>query len=814
MARRYAAWVGRHPVAILVVGALLFALGGGLASRLKLKTAFHELLPSDDPGVVALLRTQARMGDLSLLAVGIRSPDKDANLKYAAALTASLRQLPREISELATYNVLDLKAFFEKNQWLYLSVDDLEQIRDRLRREIGARKNPLLIDLGGDDEDEDERALSQRIEKRRTGLADKFPDGFFMSQDGKYVWVVALPPGGMFVERAGEALLAEARAIIARLDPKGYHPEMTVEPGGPIVTAIASRRAVERDIVWVTVTCLSIVALSIGLYFRRVRSVPLIGAPAALGTVLAFGVAQQAFGYLNASTAFLGSIILGNGINYGIVLLSRYEEARTDGLGYLEALAAAMAGVVKGTLTAAVCASAAYLSLMLTSFRGFSQFGVMGGVGVLFCWVANFTMLPAMLVLLDRRASRLSRQVAPWSMAPVGRLLHRHATAVLLGSVILTGVLALGTTHFLDAPFEYNFRKLAANVDQSDDQRQFSRSLDDLFGRWPQPTIVLADDISEVESLRTALRAQDEQVNPQRKVIGQVVTIYDMLPGPPEVQEEKLALVSQIHKLANDPALDVLTEAERKKLSAVNPPDDLVVLKPGDLPPLARRPFTEADGTLGRVVLLYPVEQGFSVWNGRDLLEMAAVSQKVTIPSGEGDETKTIETAGHAVVFGAMIRSILKDGPVATGVSLLAVVFLVVLIMRPLSAALSAVLSLILGVIWMVGAAGWAGVAITFLNFIALPITFGVGAEYALNVMARYRQDRDVEAAVASTGGAVALCSWTTIVGYGSLLAARNQALRGFGVMAILGEVACLATAILALPSLILFLKKRKRPMA
>lgn len=145
---------------------------------------------------------------------------------------------------------------------------------------------------------------------------------------------------------------------------------------------------------------------------------------------------------------------------------------------------------------------------------------------------------------------------------------------------------------------------------------------------------------------------------------------------------------------------------------------------------------------------------------------------------------------------------------------MLAVVFLVVLIMRPLSAALSAVLSLILGVIWMVGAAGWAGVAITFLNFIALPITFGVGAEYALNVMARYRQDRDVEAAVASTGGAVALCSWTTIVGYGSLLAARNQALRGFGVMAILGEVACLATAILALPSLILFLKKRKRPMA
>ena len=58
--------------------------------------------------------------------------------------------------------------------------------------------------------------------------------------------------------------------------------------------------------------------------------------------------------------------------------------------------------------------------------------------------------------------------------------------------------------------------------------------------------------------------------------------------------------------------------------------------------------------------------------------------------------------------------------------------------------------------------------------------------------MTRYREERDIARAVITTGAAVALCSWTTIVGYGSLLAARNQALQGFGVMAIIGEVACL----------------------
>ena len=68
-----------------------------------------------------------------------------------------------------------------------------------------------------------------------------------------------------------------------------------------------------------------------GFYFRRLRAIPLTGVPAAIGAAIAFAVAELAFGYLNASTAFLGSIIVGNGINYAIVLMSRYEEQRARG---------------------------------------------------------------------------------------------------------------------------------------------------------------------------------------------------------------------------------------------------------------------------------------------------------------------------------------------------------------------------------------------------------------------------------------------------------------------------------------------------
>jgi len=192
------------------------------------------------------------------------------------------------------------------------------------------------------------------------------------------------------------------------------------------------------------------------------------------------------------------------------------------------------------------------------------------------------------------------------------------------------------------------------------------------------------------------------------------------------------------------------------------------------------------------------------MWDGHELLSFSGVLQHLRLADGT-----TIDSSGPPMVFGAMVRSILHDGPRASLLALLAVVLLVSLVIRPLGGAALAVGTMLVGVVWMIGGAGVAGVRITFLNFIALPITFGIGVEYAVNVVARLRAEPDAAAAVRSTGSAVALCSWTTIVGYGSLLAAQSQALRGFGAMAILGEVSCLLAAVLGLPALVSWSRRR-----
>jgi predicted RND superfamily exporter protein len=799
---RYCSFVSRNAGTILLTILLIFVVAVTLVSKLELKTAFSELLPSDDPGVVALEKTQSRMGDLSLLLVGVRSPDREANLRYAEHLTQKLRALPKDVVSLATYHIRDLKDFFDKNKWLYLAEDDLVSIRDRLRKEISKRKNPLMIDLS-DGEEESLETMRERLTKQDR-FQGSFPGGVFTNKDGSYVWIAALPPGGIFGERGGEALFDEANRLIRENDPHSFHPQMTAYVGGPVATGIASREAVERDILWVTITCMVIVAISIVIYFRRLRSLPLIATSGVIGTVMAFAVAKIAFGYVNSSTAFLGSIILGNGINYAIILMSRYEENRASGETTFVAMERAIAGVTRGTGVAAVCASACYASLMLTKFRGFYQFGLMAAFGVLFCWTLTFTVLPSIFFLMDRRVSakKQDKPRAPLSLTILGQWVGRHPRSIAIVALMLTAFCSVGLLHFMDRPFEYDFRKLNAVLQSTEEAQQFNQNIDDLFERWPSPIIVLADDAREVESIRATIWRQDKSEH----VIGSIITINDVLPGTAEAQTSKLNLLKQIRKMVHDPALELLDEKERKQLAQIDIPEDLRVLNPTDVPALARRPFTEVDGTLGRVVLVYPIYEGLSVWNGHDLLRISNVLQYLHLP----EWNKTIDTSGSAVVFAAMIRSILHDGPMATGISLIIVMLFSFLIMRPRSASLAAIATLLVGVVWMVGFAGTAEVKITFLNFIALPITFGIGAEYGLNIAQRYRDEHDMIRAVGSTGAAVALCSWTTIVGYGSLLAASSRALRGFGIMAILGEITCLVAALIALPAIILWRKNRR----
>jgi predicted RND superfamily exporter protein len=171
-------------------------------------------------------------------------------------------------------------------------------------------------------------------------------------------------------------------------------------------------------------------------------------------------------------------------------------------------------------------------------------------------------------------------------------------------------------------------------------------------------------------------------------------------------------------------------------------------------------------------------------------------------------------------------KAMMADGPRAAALSLGAVLVICWLAFRGsgvkgrlgvhrarLRMSMASMASLFVGVLLTLGLVAWTGERLNFSNFVALPITFGVSADYAINMLRRYQAEPQSSLAVAlsRTGGAVVLCSAATIIGYGSLIMAQNRALFSFGVLAIAGELMCLATAVIGLPAALSFWQRRSR---
>jgi hypothetical protein len=517
--------------------------------------------------------------------------------------------------------------------------------------------------------------------------------------------------------------------------------------------------------------------------------------PALVAVVLALAFAQLSFGGLNTATGFLGAIILGNGINYAIVQMARYEEERRRGVAVVAALRTAIVGTWRGTGLAALAAAVAYGSLVLTDFRGFNQFGYIGAAGMLLAWLATLLVLPPLWILFDRRGLGATKPGPGGfaAFAPLGRFVVAHPRPVLATGIAVTLVAALPLGRFARDPFEYDFDKLRNQAAKRSDAERLSERLDPIFGRSLSPGFVLADDPAQMDEIKQKLVARDRVFG----VLGTIKTVSDYLPGSAGEQARRLVVIAAIRRLIDD-NIDFLDGDERARFAALRPPDDLRALGPRDLPASVRRLYTEADGTIGRVAAWFPRED-LDIWNGRVLHRIAATVGDLTL-----DDGTRVRSSGRAVVFAAIIDAVVHDGPIITAASFAAVLLLVAIVARGRGAWLI-VGSLLIGTVWMAGAVAAAGVRINFLNFIALPITFGIATDYSANLYLRYRQEgrARLPQVIASTGGAVALCSMTTIIGYGALLLADTQGLRSFGAAAILGEVACLTTALVLMPAVI-----------
>jgi uncharacterized membrane protein YdfJ with MMPL/SSD domain len=486
--------------------------------------------------------------------------------------------------------------------------------------------------------------------------------------------------------------------------------------------------------------------------------------------------------------------VIGNGINVGILVTARYVEELRAGRDGVDALAGALANTVAGTLAAALTAAVAYASLMITVFRGFRHFGVIGGVGILLCWCAAYLVLPAALSLARRYGMR------PRSEPPIGRwlarLLPNNLGATAAATIALIAGAGVVTARYLtDDPFESNFKNLRSRGAAITEERRWMHAIDRAFGEGIDAGFVIATPRrADVAPLKQRLREADAGAAPRDKLFGHLETLDDMLP---DHQVEKLAVLGEIRALLSSKEIDALSDDERALLGKLRPPDDLRALGDADIPEALAWPFIEADNSRGKVILA-TAGPGYEVWDAHDTVRFADKVRALRLP---GD----IHLGGASFVFADVLDAVLTDGPRATLAALLGAILVVLLVVGRNRHGVVTIACGLGGTMLMLGSAALIGLKINFLDFVALPITIGIGIEYAVNIATRERQEGPGRgrAALATTGSAVAVCSYTTIVGYGSLLLSQNLGIRSFGLAAMLGELTCLAVALFLAPALL-----------
>lgn len=811
LAGRYAGWLERRKAWVALGGLLVLGLSIFLiATRLRLFADFSYLLPQDAPAVRDLRRLEERLAAKDTVLVVVTAPDAGTRAAVGKLVTTAVRTIDRALVERVETDDQITRDFLRAHRHLLVPLPDLIEARDALADRIKRAKlkaNPLYVDLD-DDSKADDAAATKRVEdlRARWREAEAVLDrSGFVSANGKVGLIVLHGAFEITDVTRGEELIAALQAIRTAVL-KQYPTGVEVGFTGGVITSVAEHDAVIKGMVRSGVITAVLVALILLVYLRSVVQLLLLTVNIAIATTAAFGVATLTVGHLNATTAFLGAIIAGNGINYGIFLITRYLNARRR----LEAVAAmsdAIGGTVRPTAVASLGVAIAYGSLAVTSFKGFADFAVIGAVGMLLCWVASFSLFPA-LVLLFGRDTRVSDTTSIVSLVLARMFGFRRPAVVCVAAVGVTVVASAVVWRYAASdPFEYNIRNLRSESADAIESRRWMQVSDDNFGRGISgKTFIGADDAAQVPKIVAALRAIDNGTAEANRTIGTVSSILDVVPID---QPERIAALGAIRKLLDDDALEVLDEKDRAALRALRPPDHIAPVTVGDLPQEIKDKLVEKDGRLGYLIAIRPALK-LDEWDGHDLLRFASAVRKLRLSDGV-----TVTTSGSSVIFADIFASIQRDGPKVTLVAMAGLVVMVLIVVGRDRRAVAVLAATVLGSLGLVAVCALAGIRVNFLDFIALPITLGLGVDYAINIAhPAYLEYKDPFESVRKSGSSVFICSLTTIVGYGSLMVSDNLAIYGFGLASLIGEITCVVAALALVPAIVFVGRLDREPRA
>lgn len=903
MSRRLVAVAIRYPRAVLAAALLGVALSLLLAAiHLEFNTSRLDLISAGDHYKQleeAYGKEFEALPDKMIVAIRGENP-----VRAEAFATALARRWQTDPDIDKVLYRIDLDSLKSK-ALLYLSPDDLVSLRQKLEEHPD-----LLRDLAADpslenvlglinrhtttalvghlftgflEEDEPEkkpldldfpltllRSMNQWLDGPRvyrspwdalfTKDAEGAPrDGFLWSDDGQLLFVLANPKMGVEDVSGFTRTLQRMRRDVSEIH-QGY-PELEVGITGAAILDFDEMAAAQRD------TTIASVIAALGvllLYFALFRGVvrPVLALVTLLiGLGWSLGFTTLAIGHLNIFTVVFMPMLLGLGIDYGSYFIARYEDdKRAGGQGVREALLQTCGATCPGIAAVALTTALTFGTLLATGFKGVAELGLIGGSGILLILVATYTVLPALLVLQERRRPvKAPGQEGLYAEGRRGYLdpLYRYPWATLGASGLLVGLslLALGRVGS-----DFNLLHLQAEGTESViwEQRIFeSTKHSPLFAE------VTAGSMEEARRKAAALKALPS--------VAKVDSLASLIPDD---QAPKLQLIKGLRPLLADiplrPAppkpvdLDALRSTLARLKFKMGEGDEAATDPAGrrsreerlELRRLIDR-FVATTGRMARADLLEALS-AFQTELGRDLEEKLAIlkgnlrAEPITIEdlppelreryvgrSGQFrlfvfpaedvwefpplarfvEDLRSVEpdALGSPIINFEFIRGIKEAYERAGLYALLGIALLVLITFRAVGPALLALIPLAVGSLWTLGLMGFFQVKFNVANLIVIPLIIAPAVESGIMIVRRYREGRGSRTSSPlpkSTGQAVAFSTLSTIVGFGSLMISRHWGIFSIGLLLALGVGAVLLASVAVLPSLLALLSWRRGELA
>jgi predicted RND superfamily exporter protein len=806
----------RRPGTVALVLLALAAVSVVGAQRLTLNTNQLDLISQDLRQVKDVKRVVDMVGGAGHLILTLRGGD-EKKLKAAADDLAAMLLADKEHVREITYKVNT--EFLRKNAALFMETDDLKEVRKRVDLKLKdaiKRASPFYVEIRHTDPYE--LKLDDIIEKYKHVGKKSIADDYYISDDHQMVLILIKPMwDSNQLAQTGE-LVDSIRQRIADYSKGNAAGVKLVEDYSGTPNADASTIGfgftgtyqtnyddsyqIKNSLAPVSVISFIGVLICLLLFFgRHISSILLIVSGLALGIILTFGFTWLAVGQLNMITAILAGILMGIGIDFGIHFTYRLRLELGLGQDLETAIAQTVLNSGPASLASAMGTGAAFLSLLFSEFRGFSQFGLLAGVGVFLIGATMYLWVPSLLLLIERwrpgLAVRLIGRRAASAEGAGGTTARLPAPWALL---LVSGAAAVGVAIFAPGVrFEYNTRALMVEDQpsvrlQDEVNRRFQISSD--------PVAIYTPTIEEAKKVYDLFTPLDRT---KFSTVDQVVSMYSFVPPAERQQANAQVLKAWREDLARIDRKSLPADLEEKwdeGMSYVN-------VEPYGLdhvPTFLREMFTNLPTAKaenhGFLTFVYPV---VDLWDGKQMLKFA--DEVETLKTADGGE---YHAAGLPILFAKLARIVLFDARLTVALTGVLLVLILLVDFRSLRNTLAALIPLIVGMGVMLGVMALGGFQLNFMNVVVFPIVLGYGISHGVYLMHRFNEGVSPLEALRSVGAAVACSTLTTLAGWAALLWAAHRGLKSMGLVACIGMAATLVVSFTVMLALLQLLHDRR----